>query len=211
VIADAGALGVDRLVPSIVEFAGIGVRWIQVRAKSLDDATLFRLAAEATREVAGTASQLWIDDRADIAAAVNAAGIHVGQSDLSPSAARRVVGDSGWVGLSTHNREQVDNADRDPDVDLIAVGPVFATSSKKDPDPTVGLDFVRWARSRTQKPVVAIGGIDAENLGQVLDAGAHSVAVLGAACRGDIRENGLRLLAAARRAEGARSPGETLE
>jgi thiamine-phosphate pyrophosphorylase len=82
-------------------------------------------------------------------------------------------------------------------VDVIAVGPVFPTGGKERPDPVVGLGFVRWARARTGKPLVAIGGIDVDNVASVLAAGADSAAVLGAVCRGDVEENCRRLLAAA--------------
>ena len=106
-------------------------------------------------------------------------------------------------GFSTHGEEQLAAADADPEVDVIAVGPVFPTSGKEDPDPVVGLPFVRWARERTRKPLVAIGGIDAGNIAEVLAAGADAAAVLGAVCRGgagDVYANCRRLVAAARAA-----------
>ena len=103
-----------------------------------------------------------------------------------------------WIGLSTHGEEQLLAADADPDVDVIAVGPVFPTTGKESPDPVVGLDFVRWARSRTAKPLVAIGGIGSGNLAEVLAAGADTAAVIGAVCRGgEVLVNCRRLLAAA--------------
>jgi thiamine-phosphate pyrophosphorylase len=109
-----------------------------------------------------------------------------------------VLAGSQWIGLSTHNERQLAAADADPEVDLIAVGPVFATTGKAHPDPVVGLDFLRWARGRTAKPLVAIGGIDAGRMAAVLAAGADAAAVLGAVCRGgDVRESCRRLLAAA--------------
>jgi len=129
---------------------------------------------------------------------VPAAGVHLGQRDLPPAAARRVVGPDCRIGLSTHDDEQLAAAAADPDVDLVAVGPVFPTASKASPDPVVGLGFVRRARAATSKPLVAIGGIDAGNLAQVLAAGADEVAVLSALCRGDLEDNLGRLLAAAR-------------
>ena len=125
-------------------------------------------------------------------------GVHVGQRDLPPAAARRVVGANVKIGLSTHDEGQFAAADADPEVDVIAVGPVFPTTGKEDPDPVVGLELVRWARERTRKPLVAIGGIGAGNVAAVLAAGADAAAVLGAVCGGGVREvraNCLRLLA----------------
>jgi thiamine-phosphate pyrophosphorylase len=103
----------------------------------------------------------------------------VGQSDLSPAEARGIVGPAKIVGISTHNEAQLRAADSQP-VDYIAIGPVFATTTKDNPDPVVGLDGVRWARRITKKTLVAIGGISLENAAQVRQAGADSVAVISA-------------------------------
>jgi thiamine-phosphate pyrophosphorylase len=116
------------------------------------------------------------------------------------------VGANVKIGLSTHDEGQFAAADADPAVDVIAVGPVFPTTGKEDPDPVVGLELVRWARERTRKPLVAIGGIGAGNVASVLAAGADAAAVLGAVCRGGVREvraNCLRLTAAAEGADRA--------
>jgi thiamine-phosphate pyrophosphorylase len=150
--------------------------------------------------VEGSETALWIDDRADLAALFPVAGVHVGQTDLPPAAVRRVVGEGVRIGLSTHNEAQLTAADADPAVDVVAVGPVFPTASKERPSPVVGLDFVRQARSRTSRPLVAIGGIEVESVAAVLEAGADAAVVLGAICRGGLREiatNARRLLAAA--------------
>jgi thiamine-phosphate pyrophosphorylase len=146
--------------------------------------------------VEGSGAALWIDDRADLAALFPVAGVHVGQTDLPPEAVRRVVGGGMWIGLSTHDEAQLAAADADPDVDVVAVGPVFPTAGKERPDPVVGLDFVRRARARTAKPLVAIGGIGAESVRAVLEAGADAAVVLGAVCRGDVGKNARCLLAA---------------
>jgi thiamine-phosphate pyrophosphorylase len=111
-----------------------------------------------------------------------------------------VVGEGTWIGLSTHDEAQVEAAELDPEVDLVAVGPVFPTASKERPDPVVGLEFIRRARQRTGKPLVAIGGIGPENVTEVLAAGADAAVVLSAVCRGDLGEiaaNCRRLLACA--------------
>lgn len=166
-----------------------GAAWVQLRAKRLPDDELL-LHARACKDAladpvrpAGPRAALWIDDRADVAALVGADGVHVGQDDLPPAAVRRVVGPDCRIGRSTHDRDQVEEAIADPDVDVIAVGPIYATTSKERPDPVVGLELLRWARARTDKPLVAIGGIDAGRLPEVLAAGADTAAVLGAVCR----------------------------
>jgi thiamine-phosphate pyrophosphorylase len=122
---------------------------------------------------------LIVNDRADLALAAGWDGVHVGQDDLSPAGARRVLGDTRLVGVSTHSPAQVREADALP-VDYIAVGPVFATQTKADPYPVISLDGVRAARAATKKPLVAIGGITRANARSVLDAGADSVAVISA-------------------------------
>jgi thiamine-phosphate pyrophosphorylase len=120
---------------------------------------------------------LVMNDRADLAVLAGFDGVHVGQGDLSPEDARRVVGVGRWVGASTHTEEQVRVADEGC-ADYIAVGPVFATGTKLDAEAVIGLDGVRRARALTAKPIVAIGGITRENARSVMEAGADSVAVI---------------------------------
>jgi thiamine-phosphate pyrophosphorylase len=204
-IADAEALATGPVPLAVRRMADAGVRWIQLRAKRLAGRDLFAAAEAAARALEGTGAALWIDDRADVAAMVGAAGVHLGQRDLPPAAARAVVGDGVWIGRSTHDAGELAAADADPEVDLIAVGPVFPTAGKERPDPVVGLGFVAAARRATAKPLVAIGGIEAETVPAVLAAGADAAAVLGAACRGgDVAANCRRLLAAAAAGEAGR-------
>jgi thiamine-phosphate pyrophosphorylase len=118
-----------------------------------------------------------MNDRADFCLAAEFGGVHVGQDDLSPDSARKIIGVGRWVGVSTHNSQQVIEADGTC-ADYIAIGPVFATASKANPDPIIGLAGVRQARAITSKPLVAIGGITRENCRSVIDAGADSVAVI---------------------------------
>ena len=118
-----------------------------------------------------------MNDHADLVRLAGFGGVHVGQGDLSPEDARRVVGAERWVGVSTHNEEQVRIANG-TSADYIAVGPVFATGTKLDAEPVIGLEGVRRARALTRKPIVAIGGITRENARSVIDAGADSVAVI---------------------------------
>jgi thiamine-phosphate pyrophosphorylase len=118
-----------------------------------------------------------VNDRADIARLAGANGLHLGQDDLSVAAAREVAENGCAIGLSTHNLPQFEAAAAS-DADYIAVGPIFKTSGKKNPDPVVGLDLIRAARKLTRKPIVAIGGITVERAREVMDAGADSVAVI---------------------------------
>ena len=154
---------------------------IQYRDKTSGPQTFLRHARELRRVTQGRATFI-VNDRLDIALACDADGIHLGQDDLSPVAARKIFdqikdGKAKIIGFSTHNLVQVREADSFP-VDYIAIGPVFATASKANPDPVIGLDGVRQARAATTKPLVAIGGITRENCLQVKAAGADSVAVI---------------------------------
>jgi thiamine-phosphate diphosphorylase len=144
--------------------------------------------------------RLIMNDRADLCLAADFDGVHVGQDDLSPECVRKILGwgteeNARWLGVSTHNPEQVLVADQ-TSADYLAIGPVFATSSKANPDPAVGLDGVRRARELTRKPLVAIGGITRANAGSVIDAGADSVAVISDLLRdpGKSAEEFLRIL-----------------
>ena len=136
-----------------------------------------RLAASNAASSSTAPATLVMNDRADLALAAGFDGVHVGQDDLSVEAVRAVVGPKMMVGVSTHNPEQVAVADK-LEVNYIAVGPVFATSSKANPDPLIGLEGVRRARELTSKPLVAIGGITRANAASVIQAGADSVAVI---------------------------------
>lgn len=195
-IADVGELGADAAAGAIAVMAEMGLRTIQLRAKRLDDRRLGELCGEVTRRLEGWQGQLWIDDRADLARLFGFAGVHLGQRDLAPARARRFVGPACALALSTHDRAQLAAANEDPAVDWIALGPVFATSSKEAPDPVLGLETLARLRAETRKPLVAIGGIDAANAGAVLAAGADAVAVLSALCRGDVAANCRALLRA---------------
>lgn len=118
-----------------------------------------------------------VNDRADLAALMGAA-LHLGQDDLPPTAARRVTGPETLIGFSTHNERQLRAAQAEP-VDYLALGPIFGTVSKENPDPIVGLDELRRLRQLTARPLVAIGGITRDHARDVLAAGADSLAVIG--------------------------------
>jgi len=154
-----------------------GVRLVQLRAKAASSGALLDAARELVSALPPSC-RLIVNDRADVALLAGAAGVHVGQDDLSPAAARQVVGPDRIVGLSTHTVEQVDAANLAP-VDYLAFGPVFATMTKADREAVVGYEGLREARRRTARPLVAIGGITPENAAQVIEAGADSIAVIG--------------------------------
>ena len=122
-------------------------------------------------------SCLILNDRVSLVSAARYDGIHVGQEDLSPAQARATLGTEVLIGVSTHGEGQLRSAADGP-ADYVAIGPVFATASKQDPDPVVGLEGVRAARAMTTKPLVAIGGITRSNCAAVIEAGADSVAVI---------------------------------
>jgi thiamine-phosphate diphosphorylase len=139
--------------------------------------------------------RLIMNDRADLCLAADFDGVHVGQDDLSPESVRRIIGPYRWLGVSTHNPEQLRDADL-TSADYLAIGPVLQTSSKEKPDPVVGLDGVRRARALTRKPLVAIGGITRANAVSVIEAGADSVAVISDLLRVPVKsaEEFLRIL-----------------
>jgi thiamine-phosphate pyrophosphorylase len=153
-----------------------GVTLLQYRNKR----DSVRVALEQARELKRLLEdslRLIMNDRADLCLAAGFDGVHVGQEDLSPEGARRAIGDDLWLGVSTHNPEQLREADK-TSADYLAIGPVFATTSKERPDPVVGLEGVRRARELTRKPLVAIGGITRANALSVIEAGADAVAVI---------------------------------
>ena len=155
-----------------------GVRLVQYRDKVNGPQEILRAAREIDAAFEAVEVTRTMNDRADLAVLARWDGVHVGQGDLSVEAARRVVGVGEMVGISTHNEEQL-RAALESNPDYVAVGPVFATASKANPDPVVGLEFVRRAKAMTELPIVAIGGITLENARGVIEAGADSVAVIG--------------------------------
>jgi len=180
-IVDVGCFDPSRRTTSAIvdfarELAAGGVELIQYRNKDGDARTMLSHARELRRAL-DRKVKLIMNDRADLCLAADFDGVHVGQDDLSPEGARLVVGSDRIVGVSTHNLEQLKQADASP-ADYIAFGPIFTTSTKLNPDPVVGLDALLKARAATSKPLVAIGGITRANARSVLDAGADSVAVI---------------------------------
>jgi len=161
----------------VQEVAEAGVTLLQYRNK-LDNDAVVAQDALAMRDAAPQI-KLILNDRPALVAAARWDGVHVGQDDLPPAAARLLLGGSAIIGVSTHNDEQVRRANREP-VDYIAIGPVFRTLTKSDTSPVIGLEGIERARALTRKPLVAIGGITLENAPSIYAAGADSLAVISA-------------------------------
>jgi thiamine-phosphate pyrophosphorylase len=166
----------ESLLLAARELTSASCTWIQYRNKS-GRARQMLDEARALRECLGTSVKLIMNDRADLCLAAAFDGLHVGQDDLSAESARSIIGSLCWLGVSTHNSEQLADANKGS-ADYLAIGPVFETGSKANPDPVVGIEGVRRARGLTRKPLVAIGGITRANARAVIDAGADSVAVI---------------------------------
>jgi len=194
ILDSSGFQQVGALLATAEELGQAGVTLLQYRNKSGNARQMLQEAQELKR-ILGNSVKLIMNDRADLALIAGFDGVHVGQDDLSPEGARKVIGPSLWLGVSTHNPEQVRGANK-TSADYIAVGPVFATASKANPDPIIGLEGVRQARALTQKPLVAIGGITRLNCRSVIEAGADSVAVISDLVRepGKSAEEFLRIL-----------------
>jgi thiamine-phosphate pyrophosphorylase len=154
----------------------VGCKILQYRNKSGTAREMLSDARELRRRL-GPNITLIMNDRADLAIAAGFDGVHVGQDDLFVEAVRRVVGPDRIIGASTHNREQLVEVDR-TSADYLAIGPVYATRSKTNPDPAVGVEGVRQARELTHKPLVAIGGIEPSNAKVLVEAGADSLALI---------------------------------
>jgi thiamine-phosphate pyrophosphorylase len=177
VILDAASAPAGRLMDIAQEILEAGARPIQYRDKTANSRELFERSRELSRRARGAGAAIIINDRADIAMLCGAAGVHVGQDDLDVESARAVCGAGRIVGVSTHSLAQVRAADR-TSADYIAIGPIFRTTTKANPDPAVGLEMIPEARKLTSKPLVAIGGITLDNVAEVWQAGADCVAVV---------------------------------
>ena len=172
-IADASFGDPVKLAEALFEG---GARLVQVRNKNASA----RDALEQVERILALAppdALVLVNDRVDIALISGAAGVHLGQTDVPPKAARDILGPNRIIGISTHNLQQAIDADGQP-IDYVALGPIFATTTKSKPDPVVGVELLRAASQILQRPLVAIGGITIRNIGDVFDAGAGSLAVI---------------------------------
>ena len=159
-----------------------GVRIVQLRMKHVSRTEIVREARVMREITAGTETLFIVNDDPSIAAEAGADGVHVGQGDMPPAEVRERFPSLRIVGLSTHNLDQVAASVRQP-IDYIGVGPVYATPTKDIPDPTLGLETMSKMIAAAAHPAVAIGGIDAERLPDVLAAGARNYAVVRAVCK----------------------------
>jgi thiamine-phosphate pyrophosphorylase len=178
-ILDAGSI-VKAGLP-IEGFAGelreAGIRFLQYRDKEGSDEEVLARAVLLRRIFPAADSCLILNDRISLAAEAGFDGVHVGQDDVKPAQVREILGSGALIGFSTHGERQLRLAGDGP-ADYVAIGPVFPTLTKQNPDPVVGIEMVRGARRLIRKPLVAIGGITCENCFAVRQAGADSVAVI---------------------------------
>ena len=190
-ILDADALARSGVPLAMAAYAlrDAGVRWLQYRDKRASDAEVVERMRELRAIFPAGEAMLLLNDRVHLCEAVGADGVHIGQEDLAAKRARKILGPERLLGVSTHNVKQLRAALKTGAADYLAIGPVFATGSKENPDPVVGLEGVKAARALTRLPLVAIGGITKENGREVIEAGADSVAVIS----GLLPEDGKRM------------------
>lgn len=176
-ITDAALSGLSH-AEQVERLAAGGARIIQLREKNGAWRDFYHDAARALESARKRGVKIIINDRVDIALALKADGVHLGQDDLPPAAARKILGERAIIGFSTHNLKQAVEALKLP-INYVAIGPVFPTLTKKNADAVVGLETVRRVRASIGNfPLVAIGGINFQNFRDVLEAGADSVAVV---------------------------------
>ncbi len=178
-ITDPRAAGGGAHTEQVRALLAGGARWLQLRDKSAAGGALRDDLRGACRLARARGARALVNDRADLALAAGAHGVHVGEDDLPAEAARRVLGERAWVGVSTHAPATAEHAAR-LDVDYVALGPIFPTRSKPGAHPAVGLAGLAEARLRVAAPLVAVGGIGPENLAEVLRAGADAAAMISA-------------------------------
>jgi thiamine-phosphate pyrophosphorylase len=175
VILDAALLTTPE-IDCARQLADAGVRLLQYRNKKAPAREILWVSRELAGLLLPLGVSFLVNDRPDVAFLSGASGVHVGQEDLDVEQARAVAGPGKWVGVSTHNLAQFRTA-AVTSADYIAVGPIFPTSTKANPDPVVGIEFIRQVRTLTDKAIVAIGGITLEGAAGVIEAGADAVAV----------------------------------
>ncbi len=159
-----------------------GARLLQLRLKGVGSGALLTVAARVRELCTAAGARFVVNDRVDVALAVGADGVHLGQDDLPVAAAREMLGPTRWIGFSTHSEAQLEAASG-CGADYLSLGPIYATTSKSPADPVIGLARLRDARPRVVEPVVAIGGITAATAPEILDAGADAVSVIAAVVR----------------------------
>jgi thiamine-phosphate pyrophosphorylase len=179
-IVDAGGAPGRTEVALAEAVLGAGAPLLQLRVKARPTRDLIEIARAVKALADRVGAALIVNDRADVAALIDAAGVHLGQDDLPPPAARAIVGPAKIVGFSTHSPAQLAAAVRAGSIDYVAFGPIFPTRSKENPDPVQGIESLSAVRRLCPLPLVAIGGIDRTTLPAVLGTGADAVALIGA-------------------------------
>ncbi len=193
-ILDASVETIDTLTVGVRALARAGCRLFQLRAKELPAGELLAWALAARDVAREVGIQMVINDRVDVALLAGAGGVHLGHEDLSPEAARKILGASAVIGLSTHDAEEARLAASAP-VDYLAIGPIFETSTKLSERSPLGLAGARAVRAVVAKPLVAIGGITLATAPSLFEAGIDGVAVISALKTGDIEATARRFLA----------------
>lgn len=178
------ALSGSTHAEQVVALTEGGARFVQIREKNAPSDEFYNSVIECIQAAEATGTKIIVNDRVDIATAAGANGVHLGQMDLPPAEARKLLGEEALIGISTHSIEQVRQALEMP-VDYIAFGPIWPTRTKENPDPIVGLAMlIEVKRIAGPLPVVAIGGINASNLAATLSTGADSAAIVSDLYRG---------------------------
>lgn len=167
------------LVEVVKRAAQAGIRGVQLREKDLSGRELYYLAQELRNVTAKSGARLVINDRADIAAAVGADGVHLTQESISPKHARRLLGPTSLIGQSTHFVEEARKAEEEG-ADFVTFGPIFATPSKLKYGPPLGTEALATVKEKVRIPIFAIGGIKTHNIKDVLKAGAYGIAIISA-------------------------------
>ena len=186
-ITDVNLSGLSH-AEQVKQLARGGANFIQLRDKTSSPREFYEAVVTAVATARDLGVRIIINDRVDIALACEADGVHLGQDDLSPAVARKLLGDKAIIGFSTHSIDQAEAAAKLP-VDYIAIGPIFPTSTKQNADPAVGLEGLKKVRNAIGSiPLVAIGGITRENISEVLKS-ADSAAVISALHVGDLTDN----------------------
>ncbi len=165
------------LEPVLAGLAGAGVQWVQLRGKNHPSGELFRECRRLVALARPLGLKVIVNDRADLAWLSGADGVHLGQEDLPAAQAREILGEQAIIGFSTHGLEQARQA-RDSPADYVAIGPVFPTRTKENPDPVVQWQELQAIRECVDKPLVAIGGITLDNVRPLYQSGVDSVAVI---------------------------------
>jgi len=187
-ILDASLETLDTLTLGVRALARAGSRLVQLRAKELSGEEFHRWALAARDASRECGIRLVINDRVDVALLVGADGVHLGQDDLSPEGARKILGAEAIIGLSTHDIDEARRAGAAP-VDYLAIGPIFETSTKTSRRSTLGVEGARAVRAVVDKPLVAIGGITLESAPALLEAGIDGLAVISALKAGEDLES----------------------